>query len=177
MVLYNYREGDIMELNNKSIIITDKAYFKKVFLYRNKYAKSDIKIYTKADIVDKLSFIYVKDPIPFLINNMHIEYSKAKRYASILRIADYKKNEYLLDMYNKLYENGFIKDNDLSNIEFREYKIYILELKEDIELKNILNRNNYRYTDISFNDLDIYPTNNLNDFRILLFKNKYNCES
>ena len=163
-----------MELNNKSIIITDKAYFKKVFLYRNKYAKSDIKIYTKADIVDKLSFIYVKDPIPFLINNMHIEYSKAKRYASILRIADYKKNEYLLDMYNKLYENGFIKDNDLSNIEFREYKIYILELKEDIELKNILKRNNYGYTDISFNDLDIYPTNNLNDFKILLFKNKYN---
>ena len=47
MVLYNYREGDIMELNNKSIIITDKAYFKKVFLYRNKYAKSDIKIYTE----------------------------------------------------------------------------------------------------------------------------------
>ena len=58
-------------------------------------------------------------------NNMHIEYSKAKRYASILRIADYKKNEYLLDMYNKLYENGFIKDNDLSNIEFREYKILL----------------------------------------------------
>ena len=155
-----------MELNNKSIIITDKAYFKKVFLYRNKYAKSDIKIYTKADIVDKLSFIYVKDPIPFLINNMHIEYSKAKCYANILRLADYNKNNYLLDMYNKLYENGFIKDNDLSSIEFRDYKIYILELKEDVELKNVLKRNNYEYTDISFNYLKINTINLIIFFQI-----------
>ena len=62
-----------MVLDDNSIIIADYNYFKLLYKYKNKYPTKNIKIYQKKDIIDKLAFIYVKDPIYFFINKMHIE--------------------------------------------------------------------------------------------------------
>ena len=162
-----------MELFDKSIIISDLAYQKKLFLYRNNYASKDIKIYSKNDIIDKLSFIYVNDSINYLINNMNIEYSKAKKYVSLLRVADLSNSNTLKKMYDELFNNGYIKENDLANIEFKGYKIYLFEMNEDIEIKNLLNRFNLEYQEINFSDLGIEKKTDINNIDILYFKTKY----
>ena len=161
-----------MVLNNKSVIITDLAYAKKLYQLKDKWSEKDIKIITKRELVDKLSFSYIKDPIYFLIQERKMEYSKAKRIAQILRLADLSKDNRLNDLYNSLLSNGYIKNNPYSDIEYKDYKIYLFEMDEDIEIRNFLNRQKVEFNNLLFSDFSM-KENNLSNLEILYFKTKY----
>lgn len=162
-----------MELSNNSIIIAEYDYNKVLYQYKNQHPQLNIKIYQKKDLIDKLSFLYIGDPIKYLIHNKNMDYSKAKQIVSYLKIANLNKNEYLLNLYNDLKDKGYIAQNPLSSLELKGYNIYIFEAKEDKELHAYLNRNGYKYLDITFSDLDIKPKFDINESKLKVFENKY----
>ena len=76
---------------NKNIIVADFDYQSALFLFKNRHPDLDIKIISRNDLINKITYSFAKDPIPFLINK-GIGYKKAKKYLDILLIAEAEKN-------------------------------------------------------------------------------------
>ena len=53
---------------NKNIIVADFDYQSALFLFKNAHPELDIKIISRNDLINKISYSLLKDHIPYLIN-------------------------------------------------------------------------------------------------------------
>ena len=61
---------------NKNIVVADFDYQSVVFRYKNSHPELDIKVINRNELINKISYSFKKDPIPFLISK-GIGYKKA----------------------------------------------------------------------------------------------------
>ena len=115
---------DINDFQN-AIIVTDRDYFNLLLKKKKAFQGLSFKLMDKEEVIDKLSFSYGEDPLPYLVYEKKMDYSTAKKYMKILRVADREKNEMLTSLYNELKER-LLEEDDLAEIEFRNKKIYLL---------------------------------------------------
>lgn len=163
---------------NKTLIIADRCYHPILFKLKNERPEFDIKIITRSELIDKLSFKFVKDPLPYLIVDLHEEYSKAKKYMELLRASDISMNIKLTNYYNHLKDNGYIGVDGLGLYELKRFdNILLFNIKEDQEIKSLLTRKGFKYQDLSF--IDLYDeeyianqTTSLKD-KVAVFDNKF----
>lgn len=138
-----------------SIIISNHEYQPLLFQFKNAHPDYDLKVLTKEEIFNHLAFSYKKDPIPFLIS-LGYSYSKAKRYVDILRKAnDFSKNETLTSLFNRLKEQGYVSFDQYGVLMFSNKDVLVLEMDEDIEIKNVLTKNNIVFSNVHISDLGI----------------------
>ena len=88
--------------DKKILIVSDYLYSPALFHFKNLHPELIIKFMNIQEIRDIFSFVYIKDPIPYLIKEEGIEYNKAKKYAQLLKAPLAKNNPTLKDLYNKL---------------------------------------------------------------------------
>lgn len=138
----------------KTLLVADRCYHPLLFKLKNEHPELDIKIITRSELVDKLSFKYVKDPLPFLIVDLHEEYSKAKKYMELIHVSDVSKNSKLSNYYSQLKNNGYIQEDKLGLFELKRFSnILLFNIKDDQEIKSLLSRKGFSYSDLSFKDL------------------------
>ena len=146
---------DITDFQN-AIIVADRDYFNLLLQKKKAFKGLSFKLFDKEEVIDKLSFSYAEDPLPYLVYEKKMDYSTAKKYMKILRVADRDKSERLTSLYNDLKER-FLEEDDLGEIEFRDKKIYLLEMNEDREIHGHFERKHLSVTDISLTDMNILP--------------------
>ena len=139
---------------NKNIIVADFDYQSALFLFKNAHPELDIKIISRNDLINKISYSFLKDPIPFLLNE-GIGYKKAKKYLDILLTADASKNEELNNLFNKLDKEGYLVKDEYGAYELKDSHIYLFEMEEDTAIMELLKRNNFQYQSLSLEDLDL----------------------
>lgn len=169
-----------MSKNTKILLVSDSDYQPLLFKYKNNNPDLDIKFMTTRDLVDILSFSYIKDPIPYLIEVEHIEYNKAKKIVNLLKAPFASKNEYLSFILDKLKgeyiavdENNNILKNKLGLLEINQCEINLFEDDEDELLKNLLDENDLDYNLIHFSDLDIKTTDFYSKPEVVNFQTKF----
>ena len=118
-------------------------------------------------LISALGYSYNQDPLPLLIKE-GIDYSSAKKYMQLLRIADVNKNEKLERVFNLLNDNGYLSQDDLGLYELKQYDIYLFEDDEDEEIINLLNKNELSYFLLHIDELDV-PANG--DYSLTFSKN------
>lgn len=156
---------------SKNIIVADFDYQAALFLYKNKYPDLDIKIISRNDLINKVSYSFSKDPIPFLIKE-GIGYKKAKKYLDILLTADVFKNKELTDLFNKLNDNGYLTKDEYGLYELRDSHIFLFEMEQDIAIQEFLKRNGLAYSFLRLEGLDLYKNNAYISPNIIYFENK-----
>ncbi len=157
-----------------NLFITEREYFPLIFKFKNEHPDYDIKVISKDELVGKLSFTYYDDPVPTFIENNH-EYTKARKYKTLLPVVDVTKHPELNRLYKILKEQDNLQYDPYGVLELSHKHIYLLECEEDEEIKNLLNINNLSYELLSFTDLGINPINPIEDeiFTITEFDNKF----
>ncbi len=139
---------------NDAIIITRHEYFPMIYQWKNTIGETGFRLMDKEEVFDLLSFTCTTDPIPYLIQHKHFDYTTSKEYLRLLRVGDYSKNAFLSSLYEELKERFFFYD-DLGMAEFQNRKVYLLELPHNTEVRGILTRNGISYTELSFDDLGL----------------------
>ncbi len=166
---------NITDLHN-SIIVSDRDYFSLLYQKKNEYPSLSFKLMDTSEVIDSLSFAYKEDPLPYLVYEKKMDYSTAKKYMKLLRVADRSKSEKLTELYNDLHER-FLEEDDLADITFKDKKIYLLEMQEDKEIHALFNRKHLSTIDIELKDLDIFPLHDevslKNDVPIYYFPNRF----
>ena len=116
----------LFQSDKKILLVSDYRYQPFLFRYKNDNPSLDIKFMDKKELIDLLSFTYLKDPIPYLIKEKGIEYNKAKKYLNLLKSSGYAKNPTLNALYNELLGEyiPYYKD-DLALYELKQYQILI----------------------------------------------------
>lgn len=146
---------EIKDFQN-SIIVVDRDYFNLLLQRKKEFKGLSFKLIDKEEAIDKLSFSYKENPLPYLVYEKKMDYSTAKKYMKILRVADREKSERLSSLYNEL-KDDFLEEDDLAEVEFEDKKIYLLEMQEDKEIHGLFERKHLSVTDISLSDLNILP--------------------
>lgn len=166
---------NITDLHN-SIIVSDRDYFSLLYQKKNEYPSLSFKLMDTSEVIDSLSFAYKEDPLPYLVYEKKMDYSTAKKYMKLLRVADRTKSVKLTELYNDLHER-FLEEDDLADITFKDKKIYLLEMQEDKEIHSLFNRKHLSTIDIELKDLDILPLHDevslKNDVPIYYFPNRF----
>ncbi len=166
---------NIEEIEN-SIIVTDKDYLSLLYRKKNEIPSLSFKIMEVSEAIDSLSFSYKESPLPYLVYEKRMDYSTAKQYMKILRLADNSKSEKLQELYKELHSR-FIEEDDLAEITFKGKKIYLLELKEDKQLHSLFRRKQLEVIDIELKDLGILPLHDgdslKRDVPIYYFPNRF----
>lgn len=161
--------------DKKILIVSDKEYQVPLFRFRNEHPLLDIKFMSVKELKDSLTFIYLKDPIPYLIKEKGIEYNKAKKYATLLKAPYFDKNPVLKNLYEELKGTYIPTKNDpLLEYELKQYNIYVFEDDEDEELFSLLSLKGYSYTKIDFLDLGFKELESYTNPKIYLFTDKFN---
>ncbi|MBQ7244250.1 MAG: PD-(D/E)XK nuclease family protein [Bacilli bacterium] len=162
-----------MKFDSRTIIITDSDYFPLLFSFREKHPEQPFKLIDVDGLLDRCSFRFRQNPIPFLLRQ-GMDYVAAKKWMRILRVADIAKNEKALALWNKLPRDIEMVD-PVGKFELRNAKLILLEMQEDIEIHAILTRKGYSFVDATFESLGMLPirdiTSKENDH--LVFQNKY----
>ena len=156
---------------NKNIIIADFDYQSALFLFKNRHPELDIKIISRNDLINKISYSFAKDPIPFLISK-GIGYKKAKKYLDILLIAEADKNEELNKLFNDLNENGYLTKDEYGLYELSNSHVYLFEMEQDHAIQGLLNRNNIEFKPLRLEDLELVKNNAYISPNIIYFENK-----
>ena len=156
---------------SKNIIVADFDYQAALFLYKNKHPDLDIKIISRHDLINKVSYSFAKDPIPFLINE-GIGYKKAKKYLDILLTADVSKNEELTKLFNKLNDNGYLVKDEYGLYELKDSHIFLFEMEQDVAIQELLKRSGLSYTFLRLEGLNLYKNNAYISPNIIYFENK-----
>ena len=156
---------------NKNIIIADFDYQSALFLFKNRHPELDIKIISRNDLINKISYSFAKDPIPFLIGK-GIGYKKAKKYLDILLIAEADKNEELNKLFNDLNENGYLTKDEYGLYELSNSHVYLFEMEQDHAIQGLLNRNNIEFKPLRLEDLELVKNNAYISPNIIYFENK-----
>lgn len=146
---------NIEELQN-SILVTDKDYLPLLYRKKNEFSSLSFKIMETSEAIDSLSFSYKESPLPYLVYEKRMDYSTAKKYMKLLRLADISKSAMLTELYNELHER-FFEEDDLSDITFKDKKIYLLEMEEDKQIHALFKRKQLEVIDIELKDLGILP--------------------
>ena len=157
---------------NKNIIVADFDYQSALFLFKNAHPELDIKIISRNDLINKISYSFLKDPIPFLLTE-GIGYKKAKKYLDILLTADASKNEELTNLFNKLDKEGYLVKDEYGAYELKDSHIYLFEMEEDTAIMELLKRNNFQYQSLRLEDLDLIKNNAYISPNIIYFENKF----
>lgn len=142
---------NISDLNGE-IIISRREYFPMIFQWKNSIAEIGFRLMDKEEVFDLLSFNCEEDPIPYLIKEKHFDYTSSKECLRLLRTGDYRKNDFLSSLYDELKDRFFSYD-DLGLAEFRNRKVFLLELPSDAEIRGILSRNGIPFQELSFEDI------------------------
>ena len=156
---------------NKNIIVADFDYQAALFLFKNKHPDLDIKIISRHELINKVSYSFSKDPIPFLIKE-GIGYKKAKKYLDIILTADVSKNKELTDLFNKLNDNGYLVKDEYGLYELKGSHIFLFEMEQDIAIQEFLKRNGLAYSFLRLEGLDLYKNNAYISPNIIYFENK-----
>ena len=156
---------------NKNIIVADFDYQAALFLFKNKHPDLDIKIISRHELINKVSYSFSKDPIPFLIKE-GIGYKKAKKYLDIILTADVSKNKELTDLFNKLNDNGYLVKDEYGLYELKGSHIFLFEMEQDIAIQEFLKRNALAYSFLRLEGLDLYKNNAYISPNIIYFENK-----
>ena len=156
---------------SKNIIVADFDYQAALFLFKNKHPELDIKIISRNDLINKVSYAFAKDPIPFLINQ-GIGYKKAKKYLDILLTADASKNKTLTDLLNKLNEGGYLAKDEYGLYELKDSHIFLFEMEQDAAIAELLKRSGIEYSFLRLEGLDLYKNNAYISPNIIYFENK-----
>ena len=119
---------------NKNIVVADFDYQAALFLFKNKHPDLDIKIISRHELINKVSYSFAKDPIPFLLEN-GIGYKKAKKYLDIILTADVSKNKELTDLFNKLNDNGYLIKDEYGLYELKGSHIFLFEMEQDTAIQ------------------------------------------
>ena len=156
---------------NKNIIVADFDYQSALFLFKNRHPELDIKIISRNDLINKVSYSFAKDPIPFLISR-GIGYKKAKKYLDILLIAEANKNEELNKLFNdlnshiwdswadetgsigKAYGYQLAKKSIYPEGEFDQVDRVLYDLKHNPQSRRIMT-NIYNFEDL--HEMGLYP--------------------
>ena len=125
---------------NKNIIVADFDYQPALFLFKNKHPELDIKIISRHDLINKVSYSFAKDPVPLLMSE-GIGYKKAKKYLDIILTADVSKNEELTKLFNKLNANGYLVKDEYGLYELKDSHIFLFEMEQDVAIQKFMNRN------------------------------------
>ncbi len=139
-----------------SIIVLDKDYLFLLYQKKNEYPSLSWKLMDTSEAIDSLSFTYKENPLPYLVYEKKLDYSTAKKYMKVLRVADRSKSEKLESLYQDLRAR-FLEEDDLSEMTFKDKRIYLLEMKEDKEIHELFKRKHLESIDIELKDLDILP--------------------
>ena len=156
---------------SKNIIVADFDYQAALFLFKNKHPDLDIKIISRHELINKVSYSFAKDPVPFLIQE-GIGYKKAKKYLDILLTADIAKNKELTDLFNKLNDNGYLIKDEYGLYELQGSHIFLFEMEQDIAIQEFLKRNGLAYSFLRLEGLDLYKNNAYISPNIIYFENK-----
>ena len=156
---------------NKNIVVADFDYQAALFLFKNKHPDLDIKIISRHELINKVSYSFSKDPIPFLIKE-GIGYKKAKKYLDIILTADVSKNKELTDLFNKLNDNGYLVKDEYGLYELKGSHIFLFEMEQDIAIQEFLKRNALAYSFLRLEGLDLYKNNAYISPNIIYFENK-----
>ncbi|MBQ9457941.1 MAG: PD-(D/E)XK nuclease family protein [Bacilli bacterium] len=139
-------------LQEKCILICDFELTPLVFKCKSAFPDASWKILTKDELLDRLSFSFAKDPIPYLLS-LGIDYGSAKKYVRLLRLAAVEKHPKLLSLYQDLEAKGYFRQDDLGALEISRSPLLLLEMEEDQELHAFLRRKGIPSTDITLEDL------------------------
>jgi len=153
-------------------IVTDPCYQKLLLQFKDKHPDFDCKLLTKEELIDRLSFSYSSDPIPYLLTKEKYDYSRLKQIVKILRVADASQNEELQALKTDLELKGYLQKDEYGSYELQKKKIYLFEDDEDLELKGLLKRSNLSFEDLHFEDLD-FKTKYETQPTIYLFSDKF----
>ena len=156
---------------NKNIVVADFDYQAALFLFKNKHPDLDIKIISRHELINKVSYSFSKDPIPFLIKE-GIGYKKAKKYLDIILTADVSKNKELTDLFNKLNDNGYLIKDEYGLYELKGSHIFLFEMEQDVAIQEFLKRNALAYSFLRLEGLDLYKNNAYISPNIIYFENK-----
>ncbi len=140
------------------LLIADQCYQKLLLQFKNKHPEADFKFLSREELIDRLSFTYGKDPIPYLLTKGELDYSRLKKFLKVLRVADLSKSKELFQVKADLDEKGYLETDDLASYELHNSSILLFEDDEDFELKNLLERKGYSYRLVHFGDLDFQVT-------------------
>ncbi|MBO6261315.1 MAG: PD-(D/E)XK nuclease family protein [Bacilli bacterium] len=157
---------------NKNIIVADFDYQSALFLFKNAHPELDIKIISRNDLINKISYSFLKDPIPYLINK-GIGYKKAKKYLDILLTADHTKNEELNKLFNELNEAGYLVKDEYGAYELKDSHIYLFEMEQDTAIMELLKRNNLEFQSLRLEGLELVKNNAYISPNIIYFENKF----
>ena len=138
----------------KCLILTERECFPLLFKLKAKEPNLSWKILDKESFLDRTSFSFSKDPIPYLLSKK-ISYGNAKKYLRLLRVANWEKNTELTKLYGDLSKGGYLQEDPLGNVELSRGKLVLLEMQEDQELHLFLKRKGIAYVDASFKDLGL----------------------
>lgn len=159
------------DTKRKRLIVLDNDYYPIIFLYKNKNPNENIKIINKGELLDKVGYRYSKDPLPFLIKEKGISYSKGKKIINLIKylrgIEDNPYKELIEDI------KDYLTIDEYGLYELNQYDIELLELDEDKGLLSLLDRFNISYKIIHLSDLNIKETNTLKKPNIIYFNDKF----
>ena len=157
---------------DKLLFVVDKDYYPLIFKYKNSHPELNIKVINDSGLLDKAGYCFKEDPIPYLIKDKNIEYSKAKKFSQIVRyLREYQGESELEQLVDDLKDYLVVDEYGL--LELNRYQIYLIELDENEGIKSLLNRLNVKYQLIHLEDLDIVPFDSLNQAPIIHFSNKF----
>ena len=164
--------GKLPNLAN-AIVLCEKEYVPFLYAYQSSHPEQSFKIWGKDDLLDRLSFTYKSDPVPTLLR-MGVSYSNAKKYLSLLRIADNGRNEKLSSLLSRLRQGDFLQEDELGLFEVKRHPLFLLELEDDFELVSFLSRKGLPCQSLSLEDLGAVEWNKTESLPpVYLFPNKF----
>ena len=144
------------QLQGKCILVSDFEVTPLLFKCKANYPDATWKVLKKDELLDRLSFSFAKDPVPYLLSQ-GIDYTNAKKYLRLLRVAAIDKHPKLQSLYDDLSAKGYFKEDDLGKLEVSRYPVLLLEMEEDEELHAFLKRKGVAYSDVTLEDLGAKP--------------------
>lgn len=163
MKLYNIKD--------KILIVCEQDYFPFFFAFKKKNPSLNIKIISRSDLLDKVAYRFSKDPIPYLIKEKGIEYSKAKRYVNLLRLGVHEGNEKLKTLLNDIKECLTVDEYGL--YELKGCHLFLFEMDEDKDVTSLLNKKDISFEHLHFEDLDEQECDEFLNPKIIYFSDKF----
>ena len=155
---------------NKNIVVADFDYQSALFLFKNRHPDLDIKIISRNDLINKITYSFAKDPIPFLIDK-GIGYKKAKKYLDILLIAEAEKNAELKELLDELNKGGYLAKDEYGAYELSNSHVFLFEMEQDHAIQGLLDRNNIEFQPLRLEDLELVKNNAYISPNIIYFEN------
>lgn len=160
-----------MNLGNRAIVIVDRDYFPLLYRFRADHPEIFFRLLTPEDVRSRLGINFASSPIPSLLR-CGLDYDSAKKWMRILGYGAHESNPQAKAYFEAIPEE-LIQTDPLGVYELSNADLYLLELSEDIQTRNLLSRHGLSAKDISLLDLGIEPVTDLNHLEVTLFQNKY----